>query len=177
MNNLHCHSVERNTETDQAVSVVDTITLDETDRHRRRLAMHSDNGIAFLLELSAATLLREGDILRLNDGRGIKVMAKPEALYCVRGRDSNHLLNLTWHVGNRHLATQIMGDYILIRRDSVIRNMLVELGATVEDINAGFNPVGGAYDAEPDASHQHHHSSEHGHGHGHHHHHDHSHDE
>ncbi len=173
MNNLHCHSIERAGDQDSGAAPVDSITLDETDRHRRRLAMHSDNGIAFLLELGTATLLREGDILRLSDGRGIKVLAQPEALYRVYGRDSNHLLHLTWHVGNRHLATQIVGDHILIRRDPVIRNMLEELGARVEDVEAGFNPVGGAYDGEQESTHHHSHAPGHEHEH---HHHGHSHD-
>lgn len=167
MSHLHCHAVERHSHTRSAAEPVDTITLDETDRHRRRLAMNSDNGIAFLLELEATTLLLDGDVLRLSDGRGIRVVARPEPLYSVRGRDTHHLLHLTWHVGNRHLATQIMNGYILIRRDPVIRNMLEELGASVEDITTGFNPVGGAYDHDHDGSH---HESPVNH---HHHHHDH----
>ena len=157
MTKLHCHTVERGTSIDAGPNPADTITLDETDRHRRRLAMVSDNGIEFLLELSAATLLRENDILKLSDGRTIRVIAKPEPLYAVRGGDAIHLLNLTWHVGNRHLATQILDDHILIRRDPVIRTMLEELGASVEDVSAGFNPVGGAYDQEHDVPHSHHH--------------------
>ena len=157
MTNLICHTVERATSIGTGQNPVDTITLDETDRHRRRFAMVSDNGIHFLLELSAATLLRDNDILRLSDGRTIRVIAKPEPLYAVRGNDATHLLNLTWHVGNRHLATQILDDHILIRRDPVIRTMLEELGASVEDVSAGFNPVGGAYDHDQDAPHSHHH--------------------
>lgn len=121
--------------------------------------MVSDNGIEFLLELATPTLLREDDILRLSDGRAIRVIAKPESLYIVSGTDHVHLLNLAWHVGNRHLATQIHHDHFLIRKDPVIRTMLEELGANVEDIEAGFNPIGGAYDQEQDAAHTHHHHS------------------
>ena len=116
--------------------IADTITLDETARHRRRVAMKSDNGIEFLLDLPAARLLRHGDGLRLEDGRTIKVQAEPEALYEVRGRDIHHLLTLTWQLGNRHLASQIFEDKILIRRDPVIRDMLTGLGATVCEIDA-----------------------------------------
>ena len=36
----------------------DTITLDETARNRRRMAMTSDGGISFLLDLPEARLLR-----------------------------------------------------------------------------------------------------------------------
>ena len=107
------------------------ITLDETARHRRRVAMTSDNGIQFLLDLPEARLLRHGDGLVLDDGRVVEVKAEPEALYEVRARDARHLLALAWQIGNRHLAAQIGTDRIFIRRDHVIREMLEGLGARV----------------------------------------------
>lgn len=125
----------------------DTITLDETARHRRRMAMVSDDGIAFLLDLPEATLLRDGDAILLDDGRFIAVRAKPEDLYAVRGKDARHLLVLAWQIGNRHLPAQLLGDRILIRRDPVIRDMLSGLGATITEVEAGFDPEGGAYEA------------------------------
>ncbi|MCP3053641.1 urease accessory protein UreE [Aurantimonas marianensis] len=124
----------------------DTITLDETARHRRRMAMVSDEGIAFLLDLPEATLLRDGDAIRLDDGRLIAVRAKPEELYEIRGKDARHLLALAWQIGNRHLPAQLFDDCILIRRDPVIREMLSGLGATITEVEAGFDPEGGAYE-------------------------------
>ena len=144
-----CTTVESHTH-----NPVDTITLDETARHRRRTKLTSDNGIAFLLDLSEARLLRHGEGLVLSDGRMIEVRAEPEALMEVRGRDERHLLALAWQIGNRHLAAQIEPDRILIRRDHVIKDMLVGLGAIVIDIQAPFDPEGGAYG---DAHHNHHH--------------------
>lgn len=147
----------------------DTITLDETARHRRRVKMVSDNGIEFLLDLPKARLLRHGEGLVMSDGRVIEVRAAPEALYEVRGRNGQHLLALAWQIGNRHLAAQIEADRILIRKDEVIRDMLIGLGATVADIEAPFDPEGGAY---ADAHHAHHHhdhgnQDQGGHGYGH----------
>ena len=141
----------------------DTITLDETARHRRRMKMTSDNGIEFLLDLSEAKLLRHGEGLMLDDGRIIKVQAEPEELYKVSGKDAHHLLALTWQLGNRHLPTQIFKDHLHIRADHVIKDMLLGLGAHVEEISAPFDPEGGAYSG--DHAHSHHH-----HDHGHHHH-------
>lgn len=132
-----------------------TITLDETARHRRRWKMVSDNGIEFLLDLAEARLLRHGDGLVLDDGRVIEVCAEPEPLLEVRGDDARHLLSLAWQIGNRHLAAQILEDRILIRRDHVIRAMLEGLGASVTEIDAPFDPEGGAYGGAP-AGHHHH---------------------
>lgn len=136
-------------------SAADSITLDQTSRHRRRLKMVSDGGIAFLLDLAEATQLCDGDHLLLDDARRILVRAEPEPLYEVRGHSSHHLLGLTWHMGNRHLPTQIMKDHLRIRRDPVIARMLELLGGEVRDIEAAFDPQGGAYDASTSVAHTH----------------------
>ena len=136
----------------------DTITLDETARHRRRLKLVSDNGIEFLLDLPQARLLRHGEALQLDDGREIEVIAEPEALYEVSAKNAHHLLQLSWQLGNRHLPTQILQDSLRIRQDHVIKDMLEGLDATVVSITASFDPEGGAYGGHNDAhTHDHHH--------------------
>lgn len=143
------------------VAAADTITLDETDRHRRRMQMVSDNGIAFLLDLAEATLLRHGDGLALEDGRVIEVLAATEDLYDVFAKDARHLATLAWQLGNRHLPSQILDDRIRIRRDHVIAEMLEALGAQVVEVEAHFDPEGGAY-----ADHSHRSSADEAHVHG-----------
>jgi len=133
---------------------VDTITLDETARHRRRMAMTSDSGIAFLLDLPEARLLRQGDGLLLDDGRVIAVRAAAEPLYRITADGPLHLLRLAWHLGNRHCASKIARDHMLIRRDPTMKSMLEGLGAGVEETEAPFDPEGGAYG---DHRHAHHH--------------------
>jgi urease accessory protein len=142
----------------------DTITLDETARHRRRMKMVSDNGIEFLLDLPQTRLLRRGDGLVLDDGRVIEVRAALEPLYEVRARDARHLTAIAWQLGNRHLPAQIFEHRILIRRDHVIAEMLAGLGAEVTEIEAPFDPEGGAYAHDGEHGHQHEHNH-----HGHHH--------
>ena len=53
----------------RAEKVADTITLDHGERHRRRVALTADNGLAFLLDLAQASVLEDGDAVRLEDGR------------------------------------------------------------------------------------------------------------
>lgn len=137
--------------TRQVNNSIATITLDETARHRRRMMMVSDpmadgSTIQFLLDLAKAQLLRHGDGLVLEDGGVIEVRAAPEALYEVHGKNTHHLLILTWQLGNRHLPSQIMKDHIRIRADHVIKDMLEGLGAMVTEIDDAFDPEGGAYD-------------------------------
>ncbi len=125
---------------------IGTITLNNDQRHRRRIVMTSDSGLEFLLDLPEATRLCHGDGLQLEDGRVIKVAAEPEELLEVRGRGSHHLVVLAWHLGNRHLEAQIEETRILVRRDHVIGEMLQGLGATTLPIVEPFSPQGGAYD-------------------------------
>jgi urease accessory protein len=163
------------TTTETAPGATDTITLDETARHRRRMKMTTDGGTVFRLDLPRARLLRHGEGIVLSDGSVIEVRAAPEALYDVRGRDARHLLQLAWQIGNRHLPAQVFGDHILIRRDHVIKAMLEGLGATVVETEAPFDPEGGAYSDKGGHHHDHGHSHDDDHDHNHHHHGDHTH--
>src|SRR5437660_7597678 len=151
----------------------DTVVLDFDDRHRRRMAMTGTRGLEFLLDLENAVALRGGDALVLEDGRLIEVVAAPEPLAEVRCTDPQHLVRIAWHLGNRHLPTQIMGKGLRIRRDHVIEEMVKGLGARVIEIEAPFDPEGGAY-AAAHAAHDHGHGHT-GHDHAHDHHHDHAH--
>gem|GEM_PF-5455961 len=103
-----------------------------------------------------------GDRLVLSDGRQIEVISKAEPLYEVRGSSPHALLQLAWHIGNRHLATEIHTDHLRIRADSVVRDMLTGLGADVQDIDAGFHPENGAY-GHKHAAHDHDHGHDHSH--------------
>ena len=117
--------------------------------------MKSDGGIKFLLDLPKAQLLRQGDGLQLSDGRVVEVQSALEQLYQIQADNSQHLLRLAWHMGNRHLPTQVMADHILIRRDHVIKEMLEGLGAKVTIIEAPFDPEGGAYEGHHTRDHHH----------------------
>ena len=123
----------------------DTVVLDFDDRHRRRTAMTGTRGLAFLLDLEKAVALRGGDALVLEDGRLIEVVAAAEPLVEIKGSDPHHLIRVAWHLGNRHLPTQIMPKALRIRRDHVIETMVKGLGARVIEIEAPFDPEGGAY--------------------------------
>jgi urease accessory protein len=142
-------------------AAADTVVLDFDDRHRRRMAMTGTRGLEFLLDLENAVALRGGDALVLEDGRLIEVVAAPEPLVEIRGADPLHLVRVAWHLGNRHLPTQIMPKGLRIRRDHVIEAMVTGLGARIIEIEAPFDPEGGAY-----AARHAHAEDDHAHGHG-----------
>jgi urease accessory protein len=147
-------------------AAADTVVLGFDDRHRRRMAMTGTRGLEFLLDLENAIALRGGDALVLEDGRLIEVVAAPEPLAEIRCDDPRHLVRVAWHLGNRHLPTQIAAKGLRIRRDHVIEAMVKGLGARVIEIEAAFDPEGGAYAEGGHAAHDH---SAHDHGEHHHH--------
>jgi urease accessory protein len=127
------------------------VTLASDARHRRRLAMRADEGFEFLLDLVHATHLKQGDGLALDDGRYVEVRAASEPVIDIACADAAHLARLAWHVGNRHLAVQILpGGTLRLAADHVIADMATGLGATVSAHAAPFDPEPGAY-----ASHAH----------------------
>ena len=149
---------------------IDTIVLDHDARHRRRIALETTHGIAFLLDLPDATVLHSGDALLLDDGRLIEVVAAPEPLIEIRSGDRLSLIRIAWHLGNRHLPVEILANALRIRRDHVIEAMVAQLGFSLREIEAPFAPEGGAYAAQTahnDAHHTHRHD-DHPHHHDHH---------
>lgn len=156
-------------EAPDAPAPCDSVALDWDGRHRRRLAMETAGGLSFLLDLPRAAALRAGDRLVLEDGRAIAVEAKAEPLAAVTADGAAALVRIAWHLGNRHLPTQLDGETLLVRRDHVIEAMVAGLGGRVVHVERPFDPEGGAYG----------HGHAHAHGHGGHqpHHHDDAHDD
>ena len=149
----------------------DVVRLDYDRRTRRRMTLVGNGGLSFLLDLAKAPMLRAGDGIRLEDGRIVAVEAAPERLLEIACTDERALARIAWHLGNRHLATELSDRTIYIREDHVIADMVIGLGAAVRSVERPFNPEGGAYGhgAVHGHGHEHHH---HGDDHSHHHHHD-----
>lgn len=123
----------------------DIVELDWDGRTRRRVSLIAKGGLAFLLDLARAPMLRSGDGLRLEDGRIIAVEAAPERLLQIACHDPRLLARIAWHLGNRHLAAEIDASVIYIRDDHVIAEMVRGLGGEVRIVARPFNPEGGAY--------------------------------
>ena len=124
----------------------DGVTLAFDDRHRRRIRLHTDKGEEILLDLPKAIAMAHGDGLRISDGRWLAVRAAPEALLEIRCPTPLALLRMAWHLGNRHLPTDVTAERLRIRPDHVIEAMVIGMGAEVREVVEPFQPEGGAYD-------------------------------
>jgi urease accessory protein len=143
------------------------LELDHDMRNRRRAVYRPAIGAPLLLDMERVVHLRGGDLLVLDDGGRVKIRAAAEPLIEITAPDQHALVRIAWHLGNRHLPTQLAESRLLIREDHVIAAMVEGLGGTCRAVLAPFDPEGGAYKG---GEHNHGHVHEHSHDHGHHHH-------
>ena len=116
----------------KADKVVDSVVLDHEDRHRRRIVLTGEKGLDVLLDLEKATVLNDGDALKLEDGSLVLVKAAPEKLLRITAHNPKRLMKVAWHIGNRHTPAEIGEDEIFIQADHVLEEMVRGLGAEVD---------------------------------------------
>ena len=143
---------------DASVVPLDIVVLDHEERHIRRKVLTLQHGNEVLVDLPRTVVLHHGCRLVLEDGRHVEVIAGEEALIEIRAGAGASLLELAWHLGNRHHPVQIEAERLLAANDHVIEDMLTGLGAELARVNEPFHPVRAAY-------HAHGHGHDHGHSH------------
>ncbi|NIF50751.1 urease accessory protein UreE [Burkholderia sp. Ax-1724] len=122
-----------------------TLTLAFDERRKSRLAATLDNGEEVALLLPRGTVLHDGDVLIADDGGLVRVVAAHEAVLYVRASDALTLTRAAYHLGNRHTPVEVGADYLKLEYDPVLADMLVRIGATVEQVSLPFQPEAGAY--------------------------------
>ena len=130
----------------------DYISLSYDQRFLRRKKLVSDNGFEFLVNLPETKSLSENQAFRLQSGNLILIKNKKESLLEIKGKN---LMQLIWHIGNRHMPCQIEKDRIFIQYDEVIKKMILKLGGKVKKVFRPFKPEGGAYGIGRTHSHRH----------------------
>jgi urease accessory protein len=146
--------------------IIDTVILTPEQRRAPRGSATGVKGTHFDFDLAEPVALRMGDLLLLDDGNLIEVVAESEPLIEARAKDLTALARLAWHLGDRHVPVQLFPNRLRVRRDAAIEALLARLGAKTVAIEAPFDPEGGAYAASPHGHHHdHHHHGHHGHDH------------
>jgi urease accessory protein len=140
---------------------IDRVLIDHDRRFRRRIVLSTVRGAEVLIDLPQAVRLRDGDGLMVPNGV-IRVCAQAEDLMEIHAHGDGELVRIAWHLGNRHLPVQLLGDRIRIRADHVIGEMVEGLGGHVDLIRAPFDPEAVAYAG---GGHHHHHGDDDDHSH------------
>jgi urease accessory protein len=127
-------------------------------RIRSRLRTHLASGEEAVLNTERGVILRGGEFLRAEDGRVVRVSSAPEQVMHITCAAQFELTRAAYHLGNRHVPVQIGDGFLRIAADHVLNDMLLGLGAIVEELEAPFEPESGAYGS----GHAHHEEAGHG---------------
>jgi urease accessory protein len=121
------------------------LPYDVRRKSRQRVTLLSGEELGYVLP--SGTVLKHGDRLLTGNGLVVEVAAAPEVLLEVRTGDTLLLGRAAYHLGNRHVPVQLGKHFLRFQPDHVLAEMLVGLGCTVDEVEAPFDPEGGAYGA------------------------------
>ena len=119
------------------------LPFDLRQKSRLRTALADGEEVGLFLE--RGHILRDGDFLQADDGRIVLVRAQAERVLHISCASETDLVRAAYHLGNRHVPLQVGTGWVRIADDDVLRQMVEGLGATVEVMNAPFEPEAGAY--------------------------------
>jgi urease accessory protein len=151
--------------------IIETVLLKYEDRIKQQGFVFGGKGTCVEFDFPAPPLLCTDDLLVLDDGRLIEVVAEVEAVLEVREKDFAKAARLVLALGNRHVPLQILANRLRVPDTPEIALLLQERGFKPQAVTAPFEPDDGDTPAHEHAHHHHHHGHDHHHGH----HHDHDH--
>ena len=122
------------------------LTLCADQRKILRGRKVSDCKRELILNLPREGKINDGDIFRTNqENIFIHVIAKKEKLFQIHTCSPKDMLRVSYHLGNRHIEMEINDNYLFIKEDYVIKNLLEKLGAEIKLVNKKFFPENGAF--------------------------------
>ena len=172
-----------------------TITLDWDVRQKSRFEAADSSGRLVGVFLPRGHVVRGGDVLVLEDGSLVRVLAAPQPVlhisHCPTHGSPFDLVRAAYHLGNRHVPIELKPDHLKIEPDHVLADLLRAMHLIVRADTLAFEPEAGAYAAQAHThghddptptptptptAHGHEHGHEHPHAHDHEHPHGHDHD-
>ena len=144
-----------------------SVELDWDLRQKSRLDATDSSGRRLAIVLARGSVLRGGDVLVAEDGSLLRVVAAPQPVLRVTACPAHggpvDLPRAAYHLGNRHVALEVKADHLQLEPDPVLADMLRAMHLIVHELQAPFEPEGGAY-ASVHAAHDHHGHAHHDHG-------------
>ncbi|MDD2722542.1 MAG: urease accessory protein UreE [Methylovulum sp.] len=123
----------------------DVLTLPFEARQKSRLPACTDGGVKVGLFLQRGQYLRSGVVLTGTEKFNVMIKAAPESLSVVHTDDALLFARACYHLGNRHIALQIMPGELRFLSDHVLDHLVEGLGLTVTHEDLPFEPEAGAY--------------------------------
>ena len=130
----------------------DTLRLTWDERRWTRKRVQTTAGRMVALALPTGSVLRDGDVLAVEEEWYLVVEARPEPVLAVLPRDRAEAIRLAFDVGNRHFSLALEGEALLVSDDVAMVQLLTRAGARWERRQAVFNPIGGGGKGHDDAA-------------------------
>ena len=149
-----------------------TVELDWDVRQKSRFDATDSQGRHLGVFLPRGTAVRGGDVLVVEDGSLVKVIAAPQPVlvvtHCQAHGTPFDLTRAAYHLGNRHVPIELTPTHLKIEPDHVLAAMLRAMHLIVREAEEPFEPENGAYGAHGAGGHGHsHRGHDHDQGHGH----------
>ncbi len=125
--------------------VRDVVLLDHEARRSRAGTVTALHGTSVEFALPRGTALVHDDLLLLDDGGLVEVVARPEPLVEIRAGNPTLLARAAWLLGDHHIAAELSERRLRARRSEAVVALLAPLGVKLTEIEAPFEPEGGAY--------------------------------
>ena len=129
-----------------------TIELDWDVRQKSRFDATDSSGRALGVFLPRGTVVRGGDVLVVEDGSLVRVIAAPQPVlritHCTEHGTPFDLVRAAYHLGNRHVPIELRPDHLKIEPDHVLADMLRAMHLIVHEGTMAFEPESGAYAAQ-----------------------------
>ena len=139
-----------------------TLELDWDIRQKNRFDALDSLGRRLDVFLPHGTLVRGGDVLLVEDGSMVRVIAAPQAVLritaCTAHGSPFDLTRAAYLLGHRHVPIELKPDHLKIEFDPVLADMLRAMHLTVEAADEAFGPEGNFYSA---GGHEHSHADSH----------------
>lgn len=140
-------------ELDPLIETVDQLELTAEERERAHLRARSTGNRELIISLPRGEELHDGDVVHIEGGVAIVVVAAAEDLLEVRPRTTSEWARAAYQLGNLHRPARFLPDAILTPYDRSSEEALRALGVPARQTTCGF--VGERCGALMDHGHRH----------------------
>jgi urease accessory protein len=130
----------------------DTLRLTWEERRWTRKRVVTAAGRMVALALPTGSVLRDGDVLAVEEEWYLVVEARPEPVLAALPRDRAEAIRLAFDVGNRHFSLALDGEVLLVPDDAAMVQLLTRSGVSWERRQAVFDPIAGGGQGHDDAA-------------------------
>ena len=125
------------------------LTLSSDQRRVFRGKRISDCNQELLLQLPREGKLNDGDILLTNHKMiFVQIIAQKENLIEITAKTNLELIKVAYHLGNRHVAIDINENFLFIKSDYIIEELLKNFNVVFLKVEKKFFPELGAFHHE-----------------------------